>query len=163
MLVLDSICMVLFDFDDTLCIHDNHSDGYPSEQQYNIDVLLHGKDYWQTSKPNKHMLEFMNECKRRSVRMGLMSAAQSYVHMVSKNEWVQREYGIDLENFCVGKPAEKAEMLVVISSAFSLPKESILLVDDCYSTLCEASAAGFQACTPMEIVNFVEGNLRKGE
>ena len=41
MLVLDNIKVVLWDFDDTLCIHEFHGSDSDSEHLYNVDVLLH--------------------------------------------------------------------------------------------------------------------------
>lgn len=44
MLNLNKVKLVLWDFDDTLCIHEFHGSDVDSEHRYNVDVLIHGKD-----------------------------------------------------------------------------------------------------------------------
>lgn len=46
-------------------------------------------------------------------------------------------------------------MLIAIEETFAYKKAEILIVDDNWETLVEAANYGFQACTPMEIVNYV--------
>ena len=68
----------------------------------------------------------------------------------------KKEYNIELENFCVGYAEGKIEMMNAIHSAYGYDKNEILIVDDLYPTLEKAANEGFQACTPMEIVNYIE-------
>ena len=145
------IKIVLYDFDDTLCIHEFHRE----DPNYNVKVLLKGKDTWNTGKPNKQMKEFMELCFSKGIRQGLISATSSFKHMKGKEDWVKENYDISLENFCVCSADAKVDMMLTISEAYRLDPNQILIVDDFYDILDKASSKGFQACTPMEVVNFI--------
>jgi hypothetical protein len=150
--------MIIFDFDDTLCIHTKHGNFNPDDE-YNASVIIkEPNEIW--NKPEKqtniHMEKLMSLAKVNSVKMGLMSATLSFLHMRQKQLWVWQNYGVMLENYCVGKREAKLEMLRAISTAYEIRREQILFIDDCYETVTEAYEAGFDACSPMEVVNYIE-------
>lgn len=147
------IKFVVFDFDDTLCIHSDHSSG--SDRAYNKSVWI-DEDPWKGASINKHMKEFMQQCEDNNIQMGLISAAVSCQHMIRKNEWVFKRYGFELKNCCVGDADDKLDMLIAIHDAFNIEFSAILIVDDRYATLNMCADAGFATATPMEIVNFIE-------
>lgn len=155
MLVLENIKVVLWDFDDTLCIHKFHGSDSDSEHMYNVDVLLHGKDAWNTGKPNIYMKRFMKLCSDKGIKQGLISSTTSYKHAIGKCDWVKDNYGVELENFCVGTFEAKLDMMLAIADAYNYERDAILIVDDFWENLERAANNGFQACTPMEIVNFI--------
>lgn len=162
MINLDKLKIVLYDYDHTLCIHTYHNASDDTTHEYNINVILNGKEAWSTCKPNKHMKEFMELCKSKGIRQGLISATHSNKHGNSKNEWVLDRYGIELENFCVSTSEDKIEMMKAIADAYNYERYEILIVDDYYATLELAANNNFQACSPMEIVNFIEEKRKKG-
>lgn len=154
MIDLSKVKVVLYDFDDTLCIHKNHQ--CFDANTYNTDILLYGPETFKMCKPNSAMKEFMNLCKSKNIRQGLASHVLSVKHADAKNKWVKKEYGIELEDYCVGHAEGKVEMMNAIHSAYGYSKDEILIIDDLYPTLEKAANEGFQACTPMEIVNYIE-------
>lgn len=159
MINLFEIKFVVFDFDDTLCIHTGHGSG--SERAYNKSMLI-AKNPWKGSMINSHMKEFMQLCEDRDIQMGLISATTSYPHMDRKHGWVFESYGFDLQNFCVGEADSKLDMLIAIHDAYNIERNRILIVDDRYATLNMCEDAGFMTATPMEVVNFIEaerGNI----
>ena len=155
MIDLEKVKMVLYDFDDTLCIHEDHSSSKDSDAEYDVRVLKDGYKAWPNARPNSHMGMFMQKCKEHSIRQGLISATVSYQHDVAKHEWVCHNYGIALENFCVGTFEDKLRIMIAISTAYDIPREQILIIDDLYENLERAANNGFMAATPMEVVNFM--------
>lgn len=155
----ENLKVVLFDFDDTLCIH-NRSTHHSDEEYY--ESLIHSSEWWTKigCEPNKHMKEFMLLMKSQGTRLGLISQTDSYIHMIRKNEWVQTNYGIELENFCVACNVSKVNMMISLNKAYNIRRNKILLVDDKESILCEAVNNGFQAASPMEVVNYVTDEKR---
>lgn len=153
MLNLENLKLVIYDFDETLCIHTNRKSGLDID--YDSQVVA-GKSAWDTCNPNKSMKQFIDICKKRGITQGLISATLSYQHMHLKNEWVKENYDIELENYCVGHPEDKIKMLRALSVGLGLNKDEILIVDDMYSTLSSAANEGFQSATPMEVVNYID-------
>ena len=156
MINLDSIKIVLFDFDDTLCIHTNHSWNEDIEFSQTISILQLGKNAWSTCQISSHMEKFMKECESKNIPMGLVSVVMSAKHMMCKQDWVLEKYGIFLENYCVGKAEDKIKVMRAISEAYGIPKSKILIVDDLWQTVSDAYNEGFLACSPMEVVNYIE-------
>lgn len=156
MINLDQLKCVLYDFDDTLCIHKDHRESGSREAAYDSDVLLNGAGAWRDCATNLHMKEFMNICEANGVRQGLISATTSAKHMNGKLDWVKEKYGVDLENFCVGTPDAKLRVMIALADTSDFHKYEILIVDDYFENVTRAANAGFMACTPMEIVNFIE-------
>lgn len=153
MINLNNIDMVLFDFDNTLCIHKSHNTA--PDREYNKNIIL-GKNCYEKCDMNTHMKKFMTACELRSIRMGLISSTVSYKHMQAKHDWVLNNYGADLDNYCVGNPESKIEIMIAISDALNIERNRILIVDDLCSTLELAANNGFSACTPMEVVNYID-------
>lgn len=159
---LNDIKYVLFDFDDTLCIHSNHQ-AWTNSKDHKLEVcILQGGDPYYKSTPNFHMAEFIRHLRENGIKMGLISHVSSVLQANIKEKWVEEHYNIRLDNFCVSTREQKVEMLKRISDGLHIERSRILIIDDAYLTLTEATDAGFQAATPMEIVNYIENNLRKG-
>lgn len=119
---------------------------------------------------NKHMRMFMDLCNKHGIRMGLISYASSNIIMQTRIQWVYQKYGYELENYCVGSREGKLDMLKAIQQTYWKGNKTvgpndtgilysprqILIIDDVGQTLQEAADNNFSACTPMEVVNFIE-------
>lgn len=154
MINLDALKIVLFDFDDTLAIWNTHKCG-EDDAEYVRTVLDFGTLTWQQCKPNKQMKQFMQMCKDKNIRMGLISKTCTVLHMHGKQQWVKENYGFELENFCVSEMPFKLEMLKGIEKAYGYQRDEIAIIDDFYEHTTNAANNDFCAYTPMEIVNFI--------
>lgn len=154
MINFDNIKFALFDFDDTLCIHTRHGSAH-NDLERDSAILQGDLSVWRTCFPNTQISLFMQQLKKAGVPLGLISATRSCKHAELKKLWVKENYGVVLQNFSVGKRKDKVEVLKALAEAEGLKPEEILFADDCYKTVDEAANLGFQACTPMEIINFV--------
>ena len=150
---------VCYDFDDTLCIHQHHHDDPVAE--YLTSLLTRGISHWDNSLKSDHMQKFMDFCADNGIQQALITASPEHLSAEMKNQWVQKNYRHTLRNFAMGTGNDKIEMLKAIAQAETIEPSNILVVDDRSATLDLAADNGFQACTPMEVVNFVENNLRK--
>lgn len=144
--------MVLYDFDDTLCVHNSRIS--VSNEIFLLDVMTKGVfTGWEYM--NSQLQKFISFCKTANIRQGLISACSSFVEMKAKEEWVSEHYDVKLENMCVSRPSEKVHMLNIISMSNNVAKNKIMIVDDNWENLRDAAEAGFIACSPIEIVNFI--------
>lgn len=161
MIDLQKAKLVLFDFDDTLCIHKIHGSDY--EEAYML-AMLRGENYWSKlgSVPNNTMIDFLHLCRNKGKVIGLISWTHCYKDMQMKEQWVKRMYGVSsIENYCVGSREGKLKLMQYLCKAFSYKPDQILLVDDFYKTINEAGDLGFQSCTPMEVVIYMEDMKRE--
>lgn len=156
MLNLKKVKMILWDFDDTLCFHSDHSspaDEYDTE--YNVKVI-NGEDAYSTCKMNYSIAKLMNWAVNEGKRQGLVSGVTCFVHARNKENWVKDHYGVALENFCVSSQEMKLGIMVAIAEAFGFEHDEILLVDDLWENLERAADNGFQSASPVEVINYVE-------
>lgn len=156
MINFEKLKVVIFDFDDTLAIHSDHA--FPEREQFQENVMkVLQDDYtvFNDCSPNDFMKEFMELCSTKDLHLGLVSHCESSKIAKMKCEWVLRNYGHALENYCVSSREMKLVTLRSLAEMLHCKADEILIVDDLYTTLDEAASAGFQAATPMEIVNFV--------
>lgn len=155
MIDLSRVKLVLFDFDDTLCIHSKHwnhdSDGY------NKAMFTGDTSWWERNscEYSKEMMKLVNYCRDNGIDMGLISAVEFCATSVTKLDWVKQKYGVDMKNFCTSAgQSSKKDMVNYIIRAYGLEADSILFVDDYYSHVSQVASLGVQAASPMEIVNW---------
>lgn len=163
MIDIDKMRYALFGFDDTLCIYTRKKLLSCNSSDYTKSLLL-DSSWWDNigCEPNEHMKEFMTELQDRNIELGLISQTGSYIHMIRKQEWVKEKYNVDLKNYCVA--SNKIDMMLALSRAYHLPNSSILIVDDKEAILENAIGNGFQAASPIEVVNCITNrdiNCRK--
>lgn len=158
MINLEQVKIVFFDFDDTLCIHTEHSS--LNEEIYDIQVATKGILTWNTCETNEQIKIFMDICDQKGIKMALISTTKSFIHMMFKQKWVSEKYHYELENCCVGSQEAKLDMIKAISAARGYKSCEVLFVDDYWYQTERIEDAGFLACSPMEIVNFVNQQYR---
>jgi hypothetical protein len=144
---------IFFDFDDTLCIHSRRA--RKSDEQYNAGVVS-GSYFWQDCSINQHMKQLIDIAKKYDIPMYLISATCSAVHANAKVDWVAQNYGVTMGNYCVGKRKDKLEMLKAYCETHSRSRDKVLFIDDCWDSLHDTELYGFDSCSPMEVVNYIE-------
>lgn len=151
--IMERLELVLFDFDDTLAVHTNHV-CRPSELYLNA---IHDKmhDPWKTATTNKQLATFMHACVQEGKRVGLISATESYLASARKVEWVNKNYNVLCENYCVGEPEAKLQEMLALATANDLAPDQVAIIDDYWLVLEAAASEGFIACSPLEIVNYI--------
>lgn len=159
MIDFDKLKIVLFDFDDTLCIH-NHNNWNCTNIEFETGLLLKTFN-WCGSSYNIHLKKFIQLCKSSNIRMGLLGHVSSVTEATAKIKWVKENYEIELENYCVGAREYKVIELESIMIANNLDYKELLIVDDLLKTLLETSEKGFQSATPMEVVNYIENKQKQ--
>ena len=156
MIDVKKIKIILWDFDDTLCFHSDHTSALDEfDTEYNVGVLL-GQDVYSACSMNNSIKRFIDYAKRENKRQGLISGVDCFIHAKNKENWVKEHYNVELENYCVSSQEMKLGMLIAIAEAFDYARDEILLVDDVWDNLERAADNGFQSATPVEVINFVE-------
>ena len=152
MLNLQNVKAVFFDFDDTLCIHSIHKDW---------DVIINEKSNSNIfdengCKDNTQMKEFVKKCQQAEIEMHLISATNEARRKL-KLEWVKNHYGVSMMDSCTSSHSEKAHKMIEYCQKNGIKPNEILYVDDMDDNMTQATVWGIQACSPMEIVNYVNG------
>lgn len=163
MINFDKLKLVLFDFDDTLCIHPYHHNYSKKETEEYNKALMNGEypKSWDSAKVSGAMLKFVKYCNQAGKEIGIISAVGNFKAASTKQSWAETVYGVDFENYCVGESRKKAEQCTYIAKAKNLCYDEILIVDDWWELLADAADLGIQAATPIECTVWVEDNLQQ--
>ena len=155
MIFLEDIKLVLFDFDDTLCIHQIRKKG--NSNNFNIAMLNRDINYWDCKNcyPNHQMKIFMKLCASIHVDMGLISAVTSCCEAENKIQWIFEKYGFKLKNYCTGNAENKINIIKALLQSSALTPQNILFVDDQYINILSVSELGLQTAMPLEIINYI--------
>ncbi len=157
MINLSRAKLVLFDFDDTLCIHSNHYNF--NADSYNKAMLTGDASWWERNgcEYNKAMMKLINFCRDNNIEMGLISAVEYCATATVKLDWVKQKYGVDMKNFCTSsKESAKKDMVSYLIRAYCLDENSILFIDDYYNHVSQVASLGVQVASPMEVVNWAD-------
>lgn len=158
MINIEKIKCVFFDFDETLYIYRDHRSVKEQEWLRKVQDAKDVLELWNESYKSNAVQKFMNTLGSEGVVMCLLSAVETFTIAEYKKLWVEEVYGYDLLNYCVLERGHKFETVKRYADTHNLDKDSILVVDDNVETLEEVSNFGFQACTPLEVYEFVENN-----
>lgn len=149
--LLKGVKYVVFDFDDTLCIHKSHS-----SKDWDVVLSTYSDEPFKRCVKSTLMQDFMDLCYKRNIPMGLISAVELPVRSVLKQDWVEKNYSYKLENFCVCKAEDKQTMLSYIIGRNNICSRELLLVDAMYSTLESCDNNGFSTVSPIYVAEYVE-------
>ena len=155
---LNKIRFALFDFDDTLYIHNEHAYqergvNYREKVLYanvtgNMACLYNRSGY------NEHMHRFLAECKATNIPMGMISATDAY-SSIPKLRWIRSVYGVDMHNLCTANAEDKVDVALSLAKTFDMKPSEILLIDDYWKVIANGANAGIKAVTTIEIINYV--------
>lgn len=154
MIDLNKVKTVLFDFDETLCVHEGHTTDVDNAAHI-ANFLECGMRHYDKRKKNAQMAEFIDLCAERGIEVGVISVCASSIEMEAKCRWATEVYKHPFKNYCVGTAEHKIDMLEALSRVHAVWKSEIAIVDDLIFTVSRAADAGFTAWTPMEVVNYV--------
>lgn len=108
MINFNKLKIVLFDFDETLAnwtnriftddietrqakmiVYNEHISNENSKKQFVNEP--YGINPWAACEKNQQLEEFMKICRNHNIRMGLISAVNSYPAMIGKQNWVLKK------------------------------------------------------------------------
>lgn len=154
MIDLNKVKMVLFDFDETLCVHEGHTTNIDNVG-YAASLLEKGVHHFNGNEKNIQMEKFIDLCVERGIEVGVISVCASSIEMEAKCQWATEVYKHPFKNCCVDTAEHKIDMLEALSRVHAVWKSEIAIVDDLIFTVSRAADAGFTAWTPMEVINYV--------
>lgn len=158
-LIPEYIQLIFFDFDDTLFTH------YVNQQFGDDDVIMisllqaetkeQGSGYkvFDTiGKPNQLMREFVEEETDKIPKFCITLTADSIIPKFQK-QWLDKYYPGKITDLVgTSSPERKMKTMQIIASAYGVPLNKVLFVDDKYDTVAQAIKHGFCAMTTIEVM-----------
>lgn len=158
-LIPEYIQLIFFDFDDTLFTH------YVNQQFGDDDVIMTSllqaetkeqgsgyRVYDTLGKPNQLMQIFIEEETDKIPKFCITWVADS-IMLKFKKQWLDKYYPGKITDLVgTSSPERKMKTMQIIASAYGVPSNKVLFVDDKYDTVAQAIKHGFCAMTTIEVM-----------
>lgn len=158
-LIPEYIQLIFFDFDDTLFTH------YVNQRFGDDDVIMTSllqaetkeqgsgyRVYDTLGKPNQLMQIFIEEETDKIPKFCITLTADSIIPKFQK-QWLDKYYPGKITDLVgTSSPKRKMKTMQIIASAYGVPSNKVLFVDDKYDTVAQAIKYGFCAMTTIEVM-----------
>lgn len=158
-LIPNHIRLIFFGFEDTLFIH------YTNQRFRDDDIIMTSllqteakeqgsgyKVFDTIGKPNQLMREFVEEETDKIPKFCITLTADSIIPKLQK-QWLDKYYPGKITDLVgTSSPERKIKTMQIIASAYGVPSNKVLFVDDKYDTVAQAIKHGFCAMTTIEVM-----------
>lgn len=158
-LIPEHIRLIFFDFDDTLFTH------YTNQRFRDDDIIMTSllqteakeqgsgyKVYDILGKPNQLMREFVEEETDKIPKFCITWVADS-IMLKFKKQWLDKYYPGKITDLVgTSSPERKMKTMQIIASAYGVPTNEVLFVDNKYDTVAQAIKYGFCGMTTVEVM-----------
>lgn len=158
-LIPNHIRLIFFGFEDTLFIH------YTNQRFRDDDIIMTSllqteakeqgsgyKVFDTIGKPNQLMREFVEEETDKIPKFCITLTADSIIPKFQK-QWLDKYYPGKITDLVgTSSPERKIKTMQIIASAYGVPSNKVLFVDDKYDTVAQAIKLGFCAMTTIEVM-----------
>lgn len=158
-LIPNHIRLIFFGFEDTLFIH------YTNQRFRDDDIIMTSllqteakeqgsgyKIFDTIGKPNQLMREFVEEETDKIPKFCITLTADSIIPKFQK-QWLDKYYPGKITDLVgTSSPERKIKTMQIIASAYGVPSNKVLFVDDKYDTVAQAIKHGFCAMTTIEVM-----------
>ena len=158
-LIPNHIRLIFFGFEDTLFIH------YTNQRFRDDDIIMTSllqaeakeqgsgyKVFDTIGKPNQLMREFVEEETDKIPKFCITLTADSIIPKFQK-QWFDKYYPGKITDLVgTSSPERKMKTMQIIASAYGVPSNKVLFVDDKYDTVAQAIKHGFCAMTTIEVM-----------
>ena len=158
-LIPNHIRLIFFGFEDTLFIH------YTNQRFRGDDIIMTSllqteakeqgsgyKVFDTIGKPNQLMREFVEEETDKIPKFCITLTADSIIPKFQK-QWLDKYYPGKITDLVgTSSPERKIKTMQIIASAYCVPSNKVLFVDDKYDTVAQAIKHGFCAMTTIEVM-----------
>lgn len=158
-LIPNHIRLIFFGFEDTLFIH------YTNQRFRDDDIIMTSllqteakeqgsgyKVFDTIGKPNQLMREFVEEETDKIPKFCITLTADSIIPKFQK-QWLDKYYPGKITDLVgTSSPERKIKTMQIIASAYGVPSNKVLFVDDKYDTVAQAIKHGFCGMTTVEVM-----------
>lgn len=131
---LSDIKLAIFDFDDTLAIHEHRS---PTDEDGLIRIYAEAytnpENYYTQVEPctkSEVMGRFIDELRRRGIKIYCLSGMLFSFHLAAKQAFVDQHYGKGIEVVFAGSQELKLYGVKIFQKIFGYHLNEILFIDD---------------------------------
>ena len=161
---LNNIKVAIFDFDDTLAIHqdaDYQKHRNESEEKlfnYYLNAYLNPEKFYEIIEPcnmSESMLKLINILRENNVKIYCVSGMKFSFHLKAKEYFVHKYYGNDIEVISTSNQELKIDAAKIISKVNNCNLNEVLFVDDIEENIINFNNVGINALLPNDIDSLI--------
>lgn len=136
---LNNIKVVIFDFDDTLAIHEDKDflihRGESEEKRlgYYLNAYQNPSTFYEDIEPcvrSEVLYNFISDLRNKNIKMYCLSGMKFSFHLKAKQNFINKHYGNDIEVISVSTQELKLDGVKIIQRLNMCNLEEILFIDD---------------------------------
>lgn len=136
---LNNIKVVVFDFDDTLAIHKDkdyvkhRNENEEKRLGYYLNAYENPETFYEEIEPcdkSETLCSFINELRNKNIKMCCLSGMNFSFHFKAKQNFINKNYGNDIELFSAGSQQLKLDGIRIIQQICNCSLDEILFIDD---------------------------------
>lgn len=141
---LSNIKIVIFDFDNTLAIHrdkdfvKHRNESEDKRLNYYSSAYQNSKHFFEEIEPcdrSEVLYNLIEELRNRNIKMYCLSGMKFSFHFNAKKEFINKNYGNDIELVSVGTQELKLDGIKIISKINNCNLNEILFIEDLENTV----------------------------
>ena len=136
---LEKIKVVIFDFDDTLAIHEDKDYGKHRRENedkylsYYLNAYKNPEVFYENIEPcvkSEVLYKFINNLRNKNIKMYCLSGMKFSFHLKAKQNFINKHYGNDIEVISASTQELKLDGVKIIQRLNNCDLEEILFIDD---------------------------------
>lgn len=157
---LNSIKVIIFDFDDTLAIHKNKDYGKERRENndkylnYYLNAYLNPNTFYDTIEPciiSKQLQTVVEICEKQGIKMYCVSGMKYSFHLKAKEHFVHKYYSENIEVITTGSQESKCDAVRIIQRINNCNLNEIVFIDDIKENVINFNNMGIRGFLPEEI------------
>ena len=158
---LDNIKVVVFDFDDTLAIHNDKNYSIHRREceekrlGYYLNAYKNSDTFYEDIEPcirSEVLYDFIKDLRNKDIKMYCLSGMKFSFHLKAKQNFVNKHYCNDIEVISASTQELKLDGVKIIQRLNSCNLEEILFIDDRQDVVELLNANGITAILVNDIV-----------
>ena len=151
---LDNIKVVIFDFDGTLAIHrdkdfvKHRNESEDKRLNYYSNAYQNSEHFFEEIEPcdrSEVLYNLIEELRNRNIKMYCLSGMKFSFHFKAKQDFINKQYGDDIELVSVGTQELKLDGIKIISKINDCNLDEILFIEDLEDTVSYLKNNGINA------------------
>ncbi len=148
---LDNIKVVIFDFDGTLAIHrdkdfiKHHNESEDKRLNYYSNAYQNPNSFYEKIElcdKSEILYNFINKLRNKNIKMYCLSGMKFSFHFKAKQNFINKNYGDDIELISVGTQQLKLDGIKIISKVNKCSLNEILFIEDLEDTINFLNSSG---------------------
>ena len=157
---LDNIKVVIFDFDGTLAIHrdkdfvKHRNESEDKRLNYYSNAYQNPNSFYEEIEPcdkSEILYNLIEELRNKNIKMYCLSGMKFSFHFKAKHDFINKQYGNDIELISVGTQQLKLDGIKIISKVNNCNLDEILFIEDLEDTVSYLKGNGVNAININEI------------